>query len=252
MSLNYFFCLIIFLLASLFTGCDNLNESNQPGFDPTNIKKLEVKKERISIRGKKNYRLFGNLFEVEKYRDDFHQRGMASWYVGSNKDSITAINEVYDPNLLTAAHRTLPLPCYAKVTNLDNGRSITVRINDRGPYVPNRVIDLSYAAAYKLGMLKKGLALVQIDTLKHGDDIVIPMTSIKYGPFKGKNISTKLKQYFKNKTTLISNLKTNDYFMVIGPFDSQIKLDRARIYLKHLKQKNAQLKTLRSKNLKKV
>lgn len=240
-----FLCAILIL-----NGCDQNNLLDNPDFDPKAIHKVKVKKEKISARGKRNYRLFGDYFEVEKYRDDFHQRGYASWYIGNNKDSVTAINEVYDPNLLTAAHKTLPLPCYAKITNLDNGRSIIVRINDRGPYVSNRVLDLSYAAAYELGMLKKGLALVQIDTLNHGDDIKIPMTSIKYGPFKTKKITKNIQNKFKGKTTLISDHQNN--FIVIGPFDSQVKLDRARNYLRHLNQTNAKLKTLRSKNIKKV
>lgn len=252
MCFKFFFNCTLLCLLLILQGCDDLKELNQPDFDPDKIQKIHIKNEPISVRGKRNYRLFGDLFEVEKYRDDFHQRGLASWYVGSHKDSVTAINEVYDPNLLTAAHRSLPLPCYAKITNLDNGRSIIVRINDRGPYVSNRVIDLSYAAAYELGMLKKGLALVQIDTLNHGDDIHIPMTSIKYGPFNNKLIANKLKTRFKNKTTLITDNKSKNYYMVIGPFDSQIKLDRARDYLKHLKQNKAKLKTLRSKNIKKV
>ncbi|MEE2769919.1 MAG: septal ring lytic transglycosylase RlpA family protein [Pseudomonadota bacterium] len=242
----------IFLCLLLFSGCENNNQLYNPDFDPKKIQKVKVKKEKINIRGKKNYRLFGDYFEVDKYRDDFHQKGLASWYVGSNRESVTAINEVYDPNLLTAAHRTLPLPCYAKITNLDNGRSIVVRINDRGPYVPHRILDLSYAAAYELGMLKKGLALVQIDTLNHGEDIDIPMTSIKYGPFKEKHLAKRLERKFKNKTTLISDEAIKGYYIIIGPFNSQIQLDRARAYLRHLKQNKAKLKTLRSKDLKKV
>ena len=244
--LRYILCSSIFF----FSGCDNNNILNNQDFNPKSIQKVKIKKEKISVRGKRNYRLFGDYFEVEKYRDDYHQKGYASWYVGSKKDSVTAINEVYDPNLLTAAHKSLPLPCYAKITNLDNGRSIIVRINDRGPYVSNRILDLSYAAAYKLGMLKKGLALVQIDTLNHGDDIKIPKTSIKYGPFQTKTIANRIAKKFKDKTTLIS--KNENYFIVVGPFNSQIKLDRARVYLRHLNQANAKLKTIRSKNIKKV
>ncbi|MDG2348861.1 MAG: septal ring lytic transglycosylase RlpA family protein [Gammaproteobacteria bacterium] len=240
---------ILYSSIFLFSGCDNNLLENQD-FNPKSIQKVKIKKEKISVRGKRSYRLFGNYFEVEKYRDDYHQKGYASWYVGNNKDSVTAINEVYDPNLLTAAHKSLPLPCYAKVTNLDNGRSIIVRINDRGPYISNRIIDLSYAAAYELGMLKKGLALVQIDTLNHGDDIKIPMTSIKYGPFQKRTIGNRIEKKFKDKTTLIS--KNGNYFVVVGPFNSQIKLDRARVYLRHLNQYDAKLKTLRSKNIKKV
>lgn len=244
------FWVICFFL--IFYGCTDNSSLNQSDFDPATIKKVKVKKEKISVRGKRNYRLFGDYFEVEKYRDNFHQKGLASWYVGSTKESVTAINEIYDPNLLTAAHRTLPLPCYAKITNLDNGRSIIVRINDRGPYVPHRVLDLSYAAAYELGMLKKGLALVQIDTLNHGDDIDIPLTSIKYGPFNEKKLALRIQRKFKNKTMLTTDDSSGNYSIVIGPFKSQIELHRARVYLRHIKHNTAKLKTLRSKNIKKV
>ena len=68
---------------------------------------------------------------------------------------------------LTAAHKTLPLPTYAIITNLENHKQILVKINDRGPYVDNRILDLSYAAAYQLGMIKNGLTRVQIDTIDH-------------------------------------------------------------------------------------
>lgn len=247
---NFLLRYVFYSIILLTSGCDDNNLLENQDFNPDSIQKVKIIKEKISVRGKRNYRLFGDYFEVEKYRDDYHQKGYASWYVGTKKDSVTAINEVYDPNLLTAAHKSLPLPCYAKVTNLDNGRSIVVRINDRGPYVSNRILDLSYAAAYELGMLKKGLALVQIDTLNHGDDIKIPMTSIKYGPFQTKKIANRIKKKFKGNTTLISNDK--NYFIVVGPFNSQIKLDRARVYLKHLYQANAKLKTLRSKYIKKI
>lgn len=91
--------------------------------------------------------------------------GAASWYGPGFHGRITANGETFDQNALTAAHRTLPLPTLARVTRLDTGRSVTVRINDRGPYVDGRVIDLSKAAAQALGFTEDGVADVRIEPL---------------------------------------------------------------------------------------
>jgi rare lipoprotein A len=96
---------------------------------------------------------------------EFRQFGIASWYGGRHQGRLTASGEVFDENQLTAAHRTLPLVTWARVTNLENGRSIAVRVNDRGPYIDGRVIDLSTRAAEELGMTERGLAMVEIEVL---------------------------------------------------------------------------------------
>ena len=96
---------------------------------------------------------------------EYRQVGIASWYGGRHQGRLTASGEVFDENKLTAAHRTLPLVTWARVTNLENGRSIAVRVNDRGPYIDGRVIDLSTRAAEELGMTEQGLARVQIEVL---------------------------------------------------------------------------------------
>jgi rare lipoprotein A len=93
----------------------------------------------------------------------FRQTGVASWYGPGFHGKRTASGERFDQNELTAAHRQLPLGAEVKVTNLENGRSITVAINDRGPYVGGRVIDLSKAAAQRLGIVEDGLAKVRIE-----------------------------------------------------------------------------------------
>jgi rare lipoprotein A len=94
------------------------------------------------------------------------QTGIASWYGEEFHGKSTSSKEVYDMNDLTAAHNTLPLGTYVMVTNLDNGKSIAVRINDRGPFVKNRIIDLSYAAARALDMIGPGTAPVRIEVLR--------------------------------------------------------------------------------------
>ncbi len=99
----------------------------------------------------------------------FEQTGVASWYGRQHHGKRTASGEAYDMNGLTAAHRTLPLGTRVRVTNLDNGRSVDVRINDRGPFAGNRLIDLSYAAARRLGAVGVGVFRVGLKTLADQD-----------------------------------------------------------------------------------
>jgi rare lipoprotein A len=94
------------------------------------------------------------------------QKGLASWYGPEFHGKLTSNKEIYNMHDLTAAHPTLPFGTYVKVTNLDNGKSVVVRINDRGPFVKGRIIDLSYAAAIKLGMSGAGVVPVMIEVLK--------------------------------------------------------------------------------------
>lgn len=110
----------------------------------------------------KPYQVAGKTY-VPREAEDYSAKGVASWYGRAFHGRQTANGEVYDVAGLTAAHKTLPLPSYARVTNLDNGRSVVVRINDRGPFAHNRLIDVSRAAADLLGFRQKGTANVQVD-----------------------------------------------------------------------------------------
>jgi len=116
------------------------------------------------------YTVLGKRYVVLDSADGYVERGVASWYGPTFHGESTSIGEPYDMYGMTAAHKTLPLPAYARVTNLSNGKSIVVRINDRGPFAKNRIIDLSYTAAAKLDMLRDGTALVEVRTLRPGSD----------------------------------------------------------------------------------
>ena len=111
------------------------------------------------------YDVFGKRYYVLSSSVGYWERGVASWYGPGFHKVRTSIGEPYDMYGMTAAHRTLPLPAYVRVTNLQNGRSVVVRVNDRGPFVGNRIIDLSYTAAAKLDMLRNGTAMVEIRTI---------------------------------------------------------------------------------------
>jgi rare lipoprotein A len=111
------------------------------------------------------YDVFGKRYYVLSSSVGYVERGVASWYGPGFHKVRTSTGEPYDMYAMTAAHTTLPLPCYVRVTNLQNGRSVVVRINDRGPFVGNRIIDLSYTAAAKLDMLRNGTAIVEVSSI---------------------------------------------------------------------------------------
>jgi rare lipoprotein A len=111
------------------------------------------------------YDVFGKRYFVLSSSVGYVERGVASWYGPGFHKVRTSIGEPYDMYGMTAAHKTLPLPAYVRVTNLQNGRSVVVRVNDRGPFVGNRIIDLSYTAASKLDMLRNGTAMVEVRSL---------------------------------------------------------------------------------------
>jgi rare lipoprotein A len=114
------------------------------------------------------YDVLGRRYFVLASADGYFERGVASWYGPTFHGGNTSSGEQYDMYGMTAAHKTLPLPTYARVTNLRNGRSVVVRINDRGPFVANRLIDLSYTAAAKLDMIREGTTLVEVHALTPG------------------------------------------------------------------------------------
>jgi rare lipoprotein A len=112
------------------------------------------------------------------------ERGVASWYGDDFHGWVTASGDIYDMHALTAAHRTLPLGTLVRVTNVVNGKHVVIRINDRGPYVNGRILDLSYAAAQRLDMLRDGISAVQLEVVgQHGFDTI--MTE----PAKGVSVS---------------------------------------------------------------
>lgn len=121
------------------------------------------------------YEVAGRRYVVLPSAAGYVERGIASWYGPQFHGLRTATGEPYDMFAMTAAHKTLPLPCYARVTNLANGRSVVVRINDRGPFVGDRIIDLSYTAAAKLGMIRTGTAFVQVETLSPAPSPAVPL-----------------------------------------------------------------------------
>ncbi len=134
--------------------------------DPDNIADAVPDDEPLSAYGNPDsYVVDGKRYYTLRTAQGFAERGIASWYGNPFHGQRTSSGETYDMYRMTAAHKQLPLPTYVQVRNLDNGRTATVKINDRGPFKDNRVIDLSYAAALKLGVVAKGTAFVEIRAL---------------------------------------------------------------------------------------
>jgi len=134
--------------------------------DVSSIPNAEPRFEVRTRAGNKSpYTVLGKTYRVLPESDGFKERGIASWYGNKFHGRRTSNGEIYNMYGMTAAHKNLPIPSYVKVTNLDNGRSIVVRVNDRGPFHDGRVIDLSYAGASKLDYLKRGTARVEVEAL---------------------------------------------------------------------------------------
>jgi rare lipoprotein A len=111
------------------------------------------------------YEVFGERYEVLDSSNGYQAQGVASWYGKKFHGRLTASREPYDMYAMTAAHKSLPIPSYVEVRNLSNNRRIVVRVNDRGPFVDNRIIDLSYSAALRLDMVRNGTGLVEVTAI---------------------------------------------------------------------------------------
>jgi len=134
--------------------------------DPADVRDAVPRPDPIlSVGNTSPYTIDGVTYEVLDNHKGYRMRGIASWYGAKFHGHETSNGEIYDLYEASAAHKTLPIPCYARVTNLDNGKSIVVRVNDRGPFHSDRLIDLSYGAAVKLGYMEAGTAPVEVQVL---------------------------------------------------------------------------------------
>jgi rare lipoprotein A len=142
---------------------------DQPPANLSEIPDAVPAREPLHRYANRPYTVFGKGYVPLSALQPYRERGRASWYGRKFHGQKTSSGEIYDMYGMTAAHKTLPIPSYARVTNLANGRSVTVRINDRGPFHSDRVIDLSYAAAHRLGYVQAGSAMVEVETILPGE-----------------------------------------------------------------------------------
>lgn len=136
--------------------------------DVSNIPDATPRWERIDPSRSRPYIVLGKKYYPMTEARNYRQVGVASWYGKKFHGRRTALGERYDMYAMTAAHKTLPLPSYVQIRNLKNNRTVVVRVNDRGPFLHNRLVDLSYAAAYKLGMLGSGTTEVEVTAITPG------------------------------------------------------------------------------------
>ena len=137
----------------------------KPPVDLDAIADAQPRPEALNTHANDPYEVFGKEYVPEKEFSAHRKQGTASWYGRKFHGQRTWSGEIYDMYGMTAAHPTLPVPSYARVTNLQNGKSVVVRINDRGPFSSGRMMDLSFAAAYKLGFAESGIAAVEVESI---------------------------------------------------------------------------------------
>ena len=198
-----------------------------PGVDTTDA--IPRREPRSAHGNPPFYRVLGKRYTVLASEEGYLERGVASWYGPTFHGESTSNGEKYNMYGMTAAHKTLPLPCYARVTNLKNGKSVVVRINDRGPFVSNRLIDLSYSAAQKLDMLKEGTTLVEVraltvqepDNLTRSAETPPPSLYVQVGAFADQS----------NAQRVLSRLKSGGLgsAFILSPPDGQPQLYRVRL-----------------------
>lgn len=203
------------------------------------------------------YTVFGKRYYVLSSGTGYLERGVASWYGPGFHRVRTSNGETYDMYGMTAAHKTLPLPAYVSVTNLQNGRSVVVRVNDRGPFVGNRIIDLSYTAALKLDMLHNGTAMVEVRSLEPaatGAPAQPPAVAavgaplfVQAGAFSDPNNAERLAQKLRGGRYGTVFVRDNEiagrrmYRVRIGPVPNVAEFDRIVAALDALGIKDAHL-----------
>ena len=137
--------------------------------DVSRVPDAVPRREPLSKTGNRPYRALGREYRPIRSARGYREIGVASWYGKKFHGKRTSSGEPYDMYAMTAAHRTLPLPSYVRVRNRDNGKTVVVRVNDRGPFRRNRIIDLSYAAAHRLGIVGHGTGAVEVEAIIPGE-----------------------------------------------------------------------------------
>lgn len=231
----------------LLFGCQKVNEENgdvnskfasytptekdgaPQGVKLTKFKEVTPVKTSLSRYGNPaTYKVDGKTYNVLLSADGYHTRGVASWYGTKFHSKLTSSGEVYDMYALTAAHKTLPLPTYIKVKNLDNGKIAVIKVNDRGPFHKDRVLDLSYGAANKLGIFPKGTARVEIEAIDTQDKAA--KYYLQAGAFSSNDSALKLKEAIEKvspKMVFISREKQK-FLVRIGPFIDKNMSDKIK------------------------
>ena len=229
--------LLPLLLILTLTACSSPTDKRLPApaqptrdLDLTGVGGVTPRFEPPSRIGNKDYQVFGRDYKVWNGIEHYQEEGTASWYGPGFHGLYTSNGELYDQEGVSAAHKNLPLPSYLKVTNLDNGKAIVVRVNDRGPFHGDRILDLSYGAARQLGIHEKGVAQVRIDLVHaprpaNADELIarneaktIQLLATDSAE-QARKAATKLSQQFGTAITIVNNRQI--YRLHMGPMAPQ-------------------------------
>lgn len=195
-----------------------------PGNDaPANIDSIPDAKlitEEPIARANRPYVALGQKYTPTTAYAPYKKQGVASWYGKRYHGRKTSVGEVYDMYAMSGAHTTLPLPSFVKVTNPENGRSVIVRINDRGPFKNDRLIDLSYAAAYKLRLIEQGHGLVEVEAI---DTSAEALAKLNASPAKKEELATSASAV---NATSVANTSSSGFFVQAGAFKNEANGDQ--------------------------
>ncbi|OEF26279.1 septal ring lytic transglycosylase RlpA family protein [Vibrio rumoiensis] len=228
----------LWLTFTLLVGCSSSSSDDRYKLtddvapkDPmsvVNIEDAHPRYEPFSRSGNRDYTLRGKDYKIVKDPTGFTQTGYASWYGKKFHGHLTSNGEVYDMYSMSAAHKTLPIPSYVKVTNTANGKTVIVRVNDRGPFHDGRIIDLSYAAAYKIGVYQNGTAPVKIEyinvpptklDLAYSKEEYLIQVAAVTDPEKARTLAIKLSQTYSSSYNIEAQNGVNR--IMLGPWKEQ-------------------------------
>jgi rare lipoprotein A len=243
--------LLSLVLAVLLAACGSRGGYYQddgpprrPQVDPDTVPDAVPRREPHSRTGNRPYQALGKTYYPMSVADGYRERGVASWYGRKFHGKRTSSGETYNMYAMTAAHRTLPLPSYVRVQNLRNGREVIVKVNDRGPFLHNRVIDLSYVAAHKLGIVATGTGLVEVNVVPPGGPTSIsrattvaasprgddPLLYVQFGAFALRDNAESMRRRLRGLYTQPVRVTTDRdrlYRVRLGPMSSVEAADDA-------------------------
>ncbi len=236
----------ILSLLFILSGCATPSSSHhQPNRNPyANAIPKDIVDEPLSCYGNEDhYVVEGKHYQVLNSAKNYNRVGVASWYGNKFHGHLTSTRERYNMYGMTAASPDLPLPTRVRVTNLENGKSVILKVNDRGPFKSNRIMDVSYLAAKKLGLINNGTAKVRVVALHSAEppslDSLASRRVLQVGAFAQKNNATRYSTKITQLTDLPVNIRTvrednKTFFRVeVGPFENQATLNQT---LKNLEE----------------
>ena len=225
---------IVLILPFLVFGCSDISSKIKLRvFDvPNAVPQIEP----YSRYGNDPYIVYGRTYVPLRSAEGYRKKGIASWYGKKFHGKRTSSGETYDMHQMTAAHKTLPLPTYVRVTNLNNNKAIVVRVNDRGPFIDDRIIDLSYVAARQLDLVRPGTGPVLVETVlpSSGSSPRLPNNNyyLQAGVFRDKDNAVKLSKVLQKsgvKDVHVKNkvISGSTFFKVlVGPINVTKNVDQ--------------------------